>query len=129
MCAELHESDYMATIDLASAYRSVSVTPEHWKYLGLHWQFENDSCFMMDTRLFFGMSCAPFIFSTLSKFVVKCMKRRGYDRIFCYLDDYIVIGSTFKECREKQLALIGLLRELGFFINWGKCTSPNKRCT
>lgn len=129
VCAVLCKSDYIATIDLASAYRSVSVTPEHWKYLGLQWQFENEEYFMLDTRLCFGLSCAPFIFSSLSKFIVKCMRRRGYDRIFCYLDDYIVIGSSYTECREKQLVLISLLRELGFFINWGKCTSPNRKCT
>lgn len=52
--------------------------------------------------------------------MIRCLNRRGVDNIYCYLDDYFVIGSSFEECQEKQMQVIGLLIDMEFNKNMGK---------
>lgn len=127
--AALGQGDFMATVDIASAYRSVSIKPNHRKFLGIRWTFAGQQFLLNDTRLCFGLTCAPYIFSMLSKVVVDSMHSRGFTKVFCYLDDYIVIGKGFEECCHIQNTLIRLLGEFGFFVNWDKCSSPSTYCT
>ena len=121
----LNQGDYMATVDIASAYRSVSVHPDHWKYQGISWTLEGNPVYLLDSRVCFGLKNAPFLFSHISNFVVRCMQRRGFHRIVNYLDDFVVIGDTFESCQQAQNELIHLLISLGFYISWKKCTSPS----
>ena len=125
MVALLSPGDYMATVDISAAYRSVSVHPDHWKYQGVSWVLDGQQVYMQDTRVCFGLKNAPFLYSHISNFVVRCMYRRGYMRIVNYLDDFIVLGDSFKACQEAQGVLIHLLISLGFYISWKKCTSPS----
>lgn len=125
----VQQCDYLATVDITNAYRSVAIRPEHRTYMGLRWNIDGVDTVLNDTRLCFGHKCAPFIFSSLTNFVVQCMNRRGYNRIFCYLDDFIVIEESFQLCQKVQMALISLLGELGFYVNWEKCTSSAQVCT
>lgn len=118
---------FIATIDVASAYRSVPIYPGHWTYQGVSWKFDRiHSKFLVDTRLCFGLRCAPFIFTQISNFIVKCMKRRGVHRIINYLDDFIIFGQNQQECIEFQSLLFRLLINLGFQVSWKKCSAPMK---
>ncbi|XP_023931439.1 uncharacterized protein LOC112041917, partial [Lingula anatina] len=56
------------------------------------------------------------------------MERRGFN-VVVYLDDFLVIGETFNECRDAYNALINLLRRLGFSVNWKKVCDPTTRLT
>lgn len=129
ICKVLKPNMFMASVDIASAYRSVSVRADHWGYQGISWNFGDGDNYYVDTRLCFGLRCAPFIFSCLSSYVVKIMRGKGFANIFCYLDDYLILGDTWKSCQEAQIVLIRVLIELGFYINWKKCTSPSQVCT
>lgn len=118
---------FMSTVDIASAYRTIPVRPSDWTYQGVSWSFAGgEEQLMVDTHLCFGLRCAPYIFTQVSDFIVNCMIRRGVHRILNYLDDYIIIGDTFEECRDSQQMFIRLLRSLGFGISWKKCSSPCK---
>lgn len=128
VCKKLKQGTFMATIDIKSAYRSVSVRPDHWGYQGIQWELDGQQLLLVDTRLCFGLKCAPFIFSTLSDFVIRCLHRRGIYDVFCYLDDYIILGESFEACQQLQMQVVHLLIELGFYINWGKCSSPAQSC-
>jgi len=52
------------------------------------------------------------------------MARRGYRDIIVYLDDFLVIGDTYQECKEKYDVLLALLQDLGFTISWQKLIPP-----
>ena len=45
----------------------------------------------------------------------------------CYLDDFLIIASTYDECLEALNVLLRLLRELGFHINYNKLEGPCQR--
>lgn len=127
--SELMEpDDFSATVDIATAYRSVSILPEHRTCQGIRWKLNDEDCFLLDTRLCFGISSAPYIFSQLSNFVIRAMHRRGFVKIANYLDDYIIFAPTVERCQYIQSVLIHLLATLGFMTSWKKCSSPAK-CT
>lgn len=46
-----------------------------------------------------------------------------------YLDDVICITETLKEGVEPQQVIINVLRDLRFYISWGKVTTPSRNCT
>ena len=46
-----------------------------------------------------------------------------------YLDDFLLIAPTLEECATALSTLIGLLRYLGFCINWDKVVDPITRIT
>lgn len=130
VCGKLKQGMFVASIDIAAAYRSISVNSEHWKYQGVCWDFLDGAGpqYMLDTRLCFGLRCAPFLFSMVSDSIVRMMRRRGFCYVFSYLDDFLVLGSSFEDCQLAQMTLVNLLIKLGFHINWKKCSTPNHVC-
>ena len=48
----------------------------------------------------------------------------GYRTIVCYLDDFLIIASTYDECLQALNVILWLLRELGFQINYNKLEGP-----
>ena len=95
----------MATIDLQSAYRAVTILPENRK----------------------SILKKPLFFYLLTDSISRHMIRHGYT-CFNYLDDFIIIGTSYEATKMAQLYLIRLLRKLGFYISWQKTTSPNTTC-
>ena len=125
-------SDYMtpncwfAVLDLKAAYRSVHIAPQDRTHQGFMWDWEGQERYFLDNRLFFGLKCAPYIFSRLTEFTVRSMDRRGCKGVFGYLDDFLVTADTKDECLSKLYTLMGLLRNLGFGIAWDKIISPSQ---
>ena len=118
---------FMSVIDIASAYRSVPILPQHFNFQGFVWDFDDGKgeIFMRENRLSFGLRCAPFIFDLLSRLVVDMARARGVHRVVNYLDDLIVSGSCENECRDAQNVLLGVLRAMGFEISWKKVSQPS----
>lgn len=110
---------HMSTVDLASAYRSVMISPADRPYFGIKWEGQ----YYVDNFLCFGSRSAPFIFSRLTDSICRYMIDQG---VMChsYLDDIICLSRSFEEGIRDQLLLICTLRKLGFFIAWQKVTSP-----
>ena len=54
------------------------------------------------------------------------MAKRGYRSIVVYLDDFLIIGTTYAECLEIFNCLVELLQELGFQISWHKVVPPTQ---
>lgn len=116
---------FSATIDIASAYRSISVNPSHWNLQGVRWKVGGDDVFLLDTRLCFGLKCAPFIFNQISVFLVRCLMRRGFFGVSNYLDDFLCVDNSFERSQYMQRIFVHLLHFLGFNISWHKCSSPS----
>lgn len=118
---------YMAKVDLKGAYRSVKIHQSNHTFTGLRWTFKGHSkpTTLVDTRVPFGSRLGPGIFHRLTQSIRRMMKRRGYQCVV-FLDDFLVIAPTYKECLEGQLTLLRLLRELGFYISWQKCEGPTQ---
>ena len=117
---------YFSKVDLASAYRSVKIHPNDYEATGLKWLFNDHKkpTYFYDTRLPFGASRSPSIFTRLTQAVCRMMKRRGFQTIICYLDDFLIITDSYEEALEALNTLLHLIRTLGFKINWSKVEGP-----
>lgn len=120
---------YMASVDISAAYRSILIHPSQWKYQGVSWNIGGVKQYMYDTQVCFGLRCAPYLFTQVSNFILRCLHRRGFTTSLVYLDDFLVLGKNRRECQEAQLTLISILRSLGFYISWKKCVAPTQVIT
>lgn len=115
---------YMAKVDLKSAYRSVRISSHSQQVTGLKWVLDGQVRYFIDTKLPFGSKMAPGIFHRLSQAVKRMMCNKGFKRVVAYLDDFFICEDSFDRCVEALSTLIGLLRALGFMINWSKVVDP-----
>ena len=88
---------FFAHLDLANAYRSVKIHESNFKAMGLKWCFSNEDHYnyMIDERLPFGASRSPLIFHSIKQAVRAIMAKKGFNTIVCYLDDFLIIASTY----------------------------------
>ena len=118
----------MSVIDIKSAYRAVPIRGDHRRYLGFRWELEGKDKVFVDNRLSFGLCLGPCYFDEISMFVHDTLLCKYDTKVINYLDDFIVVASTFEECLRGQSHVISLLRFLGFHVSYEKVTPPS-RCT
>ena len=102
----LRPGDWMVSLDLQDAYLQVPVHPSSRRYLR----------FCVG---YFGLSTAPQAFTRVMAPVFLIMHRHGF-RILWYLDDWLVLGSTFQEIVRARDFLLWLCLHLGIMINLSK---------
>ena len=95
--AMLQEADYMAVVDIKSAYRDVPIFPDHRRYIGLKWEVNGEMVYIEDSRLCFGLCLGPSYFDKISGFVYNILADMYNIQAVSYLDDLIVIGATLEE--------------------------------
>ena len=121
---------YMGKVALKSAYRSVPIHPSNYAGTGLKWKFKGNKMkftYFVDTKLPFGGRRSPEIFNRLTQAVRHIMARKGFNSMVVYLDDFLIIGETKEACQAAYEALLSLLHNLGFRINWKKVVYPTQR--
>ena len=64
------------------------------------------------------------IFHRLTQSVKRMMFWRGFEGVVVYLDDFLVVGKTLKECQEAFKTLCDFLEELGFTISTSRVVEP-----
>ena len=125
----LAPNDFMAVVDIASAYRSVNVFGEHTKFQGFSWDFGHGEQTLTDNRLCFGLRCAPNIFNSLSEFIVDIAWSRGACKVVNYLDDFLIIAGSEEECLAARDVVTSVITLLGFNVSWKKVTSLSQVTT
>ena len=93
----LQKGDYMTTLDLEDAYLSVPVHKDSQKYLQFLWR---NKCYAFQ-GLCFGLNTAPRVFTKLLKPVAAFLSKRGV-RMILYLDDFLILGSTYQEAQRQS---------------------------
>ena len=99
----LRPGDWIVSIDLQDAYLQVPVHSESHRYLRF--------CLGQQTFQFrvvcFGLSTAPQVFARVNASISSIIHRFGY-RILCYLDDWLVLGSSFQDITQARDFLLWL---------------------
>ena len=108
---------FMASIDLNDAYYSVPVAASDQKYR----MFQFEGKLYKFVCLPNGLTSAPRLFTKILKPVFAALHKEGND-IMGYLDDSILFGDTFKECKLSVMRTVSLFQELGFQVH------PEKSC-
>ena len=111
----LRWGDFMAKIDLKDAYFAVPVSEEDRKYLRFRW---GKITFQFNC-LPFGLSCAPWVFTKITKAAVSVLREMGI-RLIIYIDDILVMAESETLLKDHIAGIIYLLENLGFVINFPK---------
>lgn len=116
-------NDWMCKLDLKNAYYSIPIAPEHQPYLAFIWQGRT----WMFTRLCFGLSPAPRIFTKILKPLLKWLRDLGV-KLVAYIDDFWLSHASKNRCREMTLKLAQRLKSLGFTVNGKKSIMEPVQC-
>ena len=108
----LRLGDWMICLDLQDAYLQVPIHPSSRRYLRV---CMGESVFQ-SRFLCFALSTAPQAFTRIMAPVSSIMHRHGF-RILRYLDDWLVLGSSFQEIVRARDFLLWLRQQLGILIN------------
>ena len=111
----LRPGDWMVSLDLQDAYLQVPVHPSSRHYL----RFCVGDSVLQFRSLCFGLSTALQVFTRVMAPISSVMHRYGF-RILRYLDDWLVLGSSFRDIVRARDFLLWLCRELGVRVNLAK---------
>ena len=107
--------DWMVSLDLQDAYLQIPVHPESRRYL----RFVFGQKTFQFRVLCFGLTTAPQVFTRVMAPVSVIMHRMGF-RILRYLDDWLLLASSFQEILRARDFLLNLCQLLGIRINLSK---------
>lgn len=111
----ISKNDFMAKIDLEDAYFAVPIDINFKKFL--RFQFNNK---LYEFKVLpFGLNIAPFVFTKILKPLLHYLRSKGLVSVV-YLDDMLLLGSSYRLCKENIHQTTQLLTSLGFTINFGK---------
>ena len=111
----LCEGDWLVSLDLQDAYLQVPVHPSSRRYL----RFCMGESVHQFRALCFGLSTAPQVFTRVMAPVSAIMHRHGF-RILRYLDDWLVLASTFQDIVWARDFLLWFCQRLGIRVNLPK---------
>ena len=111
----MRKGQYMVKLDLKSAFWHVPIWEKHKKLLRFRWM---GKLYQMEA-LPFGLSAAPRLFTKLLKTPMSLIRRLGI-LICIYLDDMLILSDSYEEAIRARDAVIFILQNLGFTINWEK---------
>ena len=115
----------MANVDLRHAYYSVPIAKEHQNFLRFSW---NNKIFQF-TCLPNGLASAPRYFTKIMKPVYARLRNLGYTNVG-YIDDSLLCGDIYYECKENIQKTVSLLEQIGFIIHPEKSQfEPSKKVT
>ena len=85
----LRQGDLMAKIDLKDAYFVVPINGPDRKYLRFRWK---EKTYQFNC-LPFGLSCAPWVFTKITKAATSVLREMGI-RLIVYIDDMLIMAES-----------------------------------
>ena len=114
------EDCWMIKFDIHSAYHHISVRESQTGMLGFSWQINGQTIYFKFLVLPFGMSCAPYIYTKLTRPLIKKW-RSECKRVLMYLDDGFGCGATKQKNLDMALDIKQDLILSGFVPKVEKC--------
>ena len=103
-------ADFMVSIDLKDAYFSVSIFQTHRRYV-----FSGISS-VTSLLTYLWLHLAPRVFTKIFKPIIAYFRFLGF-RVVIFIDDLILIASSYDECLQQLEILKSTLCELDFTVN------------
>ena len=100
VCNFLEIGDYMCVVDISNAYRSVNIFPNHTIFQAFTWIVWVERKVFLDHCLALGLKSAPYIFTKVGDFVVKCLGFKGIKNIVNYIDEFLICSPNRGTCQK-----------------------------
>src|ERR1700684_1477744 len=111
----IRPGDFLTSIDLQDGYLHVPVSTSSQSFLQFCWR----NRFYRFRCLPFGLSSAPLVFTKLLRPVVQRLREMGI-RVMVYLDDFIVLSSSYEESLRHTKIVRETLEAYGWLLNLEK---------
>lgn len=115
----LRNSTYVSSLDLKSGFHQIEMDEESKALTAFTVPFKG---LFQYKKMPFGLCNAPATFQNLMDNLLRPLQ----SKCFVYMDDIIVIGSSFKEHLENLDAVFSVLRNANLVVNWEKSTFFNR---
>lgn len=115
-------NSWAGSVDVAHAFRNVPISLD---FIG-HLAVRVGEFYYLELRLPFGWSWAPFIWCSLSDFVQRYVASFGFSLVV-YVDDFLCLGRTKKECYDCMAFLLATLSSLGLPVKELKTLWPTQQ--
>ncbi|XP_073446125.1 uncharacterized protein [Dendrobates tinctorius] len=109
----------MAGLDLKDAYYHLPIHYRFQKYLRVAVFLEGTIQHLQFTAMPFGLSIAPRVFTKVMLEVMAFLRQKD-TLIVPYLDDFLIIGNSARQCNKQVADAILSLQALGWIINFKK---------
>ena len=110
----LNGSCYFSSLDMASGYWQVRLKPEDCPKTA----FVTKYGLYEHIRMGFGLCNAP---STFSRMMGVVLKDLTYSKVLAYLDDVVVLGTSFKDHLENLVIVLNRFRSYNLKLKLKKC--------
>ncbi|XP_055910453.1 uncharacterized protein K02A2.6-like [Eupeodes corollae] len=101
-----------SVLDLEGAYQQVEVEDSCQEFLTIN----TDWGLFRYRRLIFGVKCASAIFQDIMDKILN-----GLSKVKCYIDDIIIGGANFDECKNNLRKVLERLNEFKVRVKYEKC--------
>ncbi|CAJ0929554.1 unnamed protein product [Ranitomeya imitator] len=108
---------FMAGLDFKDAYYHLPICAEHQQYLRVAVQIQGRIRHFQFTAMPFGLSMAPRVFTKVMLEVMAYLRHQD-TLIVLYLDDFLIIGNSASQCKERLTNAISSLQDLGWMVNF-----------
>ena len=113
---------YFTKIDLKNGYFHLNLSPKFKRYVC----FKFKDSFYNFNKLPFGLSTAPAMFQRFTNDLVKNFYKGS--NIINYLDDFLIMGSSYKETKKTTIEFLRYLDRANILVNKSKCVlKPSKK--
>ena len=125
----INAHSYIFKYDVHSAYHHVDIFPPHTKYLGFAWELNGVKKYFKFLVLPFGLSTACYIFTKLTRPLIKKWRREG-KQIIMYLDDGLGVHDDKELCTQMSIQVKKDIISSGFVPKAEKSMwTPTKKLT
>ena len=114
--ALFERSHFGGTVNISSAYHHLEMAPEATEFLGFEWE----GVFYSFEVLPFGLSSAPWLFTTVMGHCSRFLRSVGTDLI-SYLDDLIFAADSGHAALTSAQRMLAILGKFGWLIHPTKC--------
>eukprot|EP00117_Sycon_ciliatum_P022902 scpid26163/ scgid19621/ Retrovirus-related Pol polyprotein from transposon gypsy; Reverse transcriptase; Endonuclease len=120
--ADVYEkNDFLVTFDLKSGYHHIAIAESHWRYLGFSWVTpQGKAAYYTFCVLPFGLSTAPYIFTKVTRVLVRRWRAMGI-RCQLYMDDGSGGHASKAGAHKVANQMKKDLQNAGFVANEKKC--------
>ena len=106
---------WICACDIKDAYPHFLAQGNQQKLLQFVWRNQVYAFCIMPQ----GLANAPYVFTRICKQIAKYLRSQGVLCVF-YIDDVIVVGSSFEQCQPNLQLVLSTLQGCSFLINWDK---------
>lgn len=111
---------FLTLFDFRSGYHHIGMHNSSLDALGFQWNIDSAPAFFQFTALPFGLKTAPLVFSKVMRTLVQHWRSQGIS-VTLYLDDGIIFGRSYEECRVATEKIRIDLRKAGIVTAEEKC--------